>query len=1647
MHDKSDAASEPLPQSINPRSDPVPNVEPDRQAQPVDAEQPPRLAFPVVGIGASAGGLEAISEFLEAMRPDSQMAFVLIQHLPPDHESLMSEILSKRTSMKVLQVEDGMAVHPNHLYVIRPGHTLTIKDGALHLGEPVAKRGHGRPVDDFFKSLAEEQRERAISIIMSGMGSNGTAGCQAIKAVGGMCIAQDPQSAEFPSMPRHLIDSGYADYILRPSEMPDVLLAYAGHPYARDKEAADKALKRDESHLREILALLRIRTHQDFAGYKKPTILRRVQRRMGLTQLTRMGDYSKVLRQNPNEVTALADDLLIHVTGFFRDPFAWEALRREVIVPLVAGKEADAALRCWVTACSSGEEAYSLAMLLVEEAERIAKPLDIKVFATDMADRSLQNARAGIYPGGIEAEVTPERLARFFQQEDEVYHVRQDLRERVTFAPQNVLQDPPFSRLDIVSCRNLLIYLEPQVQQRLLGLLHFGLRERGILFLGTSETISGNEELFEPIDKHARIYRRIGATRHGELDFPLPRMLREGVEARRRERSDPGIPRLSLAQLTQRTLLAHHTPAAVMVDSEHRILYFHGDTNPFLDQPRGAATRDLLSLAREGVRGAVRIALHRAAADHAPATVREGWVESEQGVRSRLLVTASPAGEKGTGDYFVVSFEKQGEFPTGAEVAKELGGSGNGKDLARELQRVRAELQSTIEELQTSNEEMKASNEEAMSMNEELQSTNEEIETSKEEMQSLNEELITVNSQLESKIIEHQSACNDLSSLLTSTDLAVLFLDRQLAIRRYTPAMKDLLEVISSDVGRPLTDLARKFNDPELVPDAQAVLAKLTPIEREITGQGGRCYLRRTTPYRTTDNHIEGVVITFVEITESKKSAEELRRSEERFRALVSATSQVLYRISPDLSEMIELQGGGFIPTTESPTRNWLRDYIHPDDQEMVKRVWGEALRAKAIFQLEHRVRRVDGTWGWAMSRAVPLLDAEGNITEWFGAARDIGSRKRAEEALLDAEERIRLLVENVRDYALFQVDPGGLITSWNTGAQRLFGYPAAEILGRSAQILFAPQIVPDSYLRQELDEVLALGRTERQEWMLRRDGTLFWATWISTPIHDQSGQLRGFAKILRDETEERRAQEALRESEERFRLMVDGAKDFAIFMLDPKGIITAWNDGAERLLGFSEAEAVGQSGTIVFTPEDRAAGRAEMEMAQAAATGRAMDERWHVRKSGARFWANGVLHAVRGPGAAVRGFVKVLRDETVRKETEIALQAAKNAADDANRMKDEFLAVMSHELRTPLSAILLWAGILNANHPDREELKEGLAAIITSAEAQKELIEDMLDTSRIASGTLRLKLRNVDLASLVRDSTEAILPTAVAKKVAIKIDLSPDTGDVRADTDRLRQVIWNLLTNAVKFTPSGGSIHVTTARRGDTAEVEVADTGEGISSEFLPYLFEPFKQADASTTRRQGGVGLGLAITRQLVELHGGTISAQSPGPGKGATFTVRIPSAPVVPGERREEEERPARRFPTASRESLAGAHVLLVEDDTDMRNAVMRVLGQAGVEVTAVGSAAAALEAYDRRRPHLVLSDIGLPETDGYSLLRQLRQREAAARIKPVPAVAVTAFARHEDRQKAIDSGFQQYLSKPVEPEELLATVGMLLKTRNE
>ncbi len=1489
----------------------------------------PGAPFPVVGIGASAGGIPALIDFFRAASAHAGLAYVVIQHLPPDHDSLMAEILSRHTAMPVQEISDGMAVARDHVYVIRPGYTVTLADGLLHLGESVERRGHRRPVDDFFRSLADEKGEQAMIVILSGTGTNGTAGAQAIKAAGGVCIAQDPESAEFPGMPEALIAAGYADRVLAPAEIPAVLERYArqarfdasGMRREPDKRALDRR------QLNEITAILRARTGHHFAGYKAPTLMRRIERRMGLVGMSDMSAYIGYLRDHREEPAALANDLMINVTGFFRDPEAWEALRTAVIGPMVERQHPEQPIRCWAAACASGEEAFTLAILIAEEAERVKKALEVRVFATDTASGALALARAGVYPVGIEGNLSQERLERWFEKEENAYRVRKEIRDMVVFAPQDALRDPPFSRLDVCTCRNLLIYLEPETQRRLLAALHFALRDGGALFLGNAESVNGLDGLFETLSKKWRIYRRLPA---GERGFAaVPRLLPSLSAAASDDPDRPAFtPGPSLAPPTpvaiQAALLDRYVPPAVVVDANDRIVYFHGDTSPFLVQPTGEPTRHVFDLLRPGISAVARGALRQAAEAGREISV----AVKQDGPVMALRLAAAPLAVSREGRYFRLTFEADTAAVAAPATASSSppspgttpGVSAAAAGLEDELRLTRRELHATLEAYEANHAELKASHEELTSMNEELQSANEELETSKEELQSLNEELHTVNAQLQAKIVELEESNNDLSNLLGSTDVAVIFLDPELRVRRFTPAVNDLVDLIPGDVGRPIGDLAQKFTGPDLRHDARVVLAHLVPADAEVQSASSRWYLRRTLPYRTADNRIDGVVVTFIDITARKQAERQVAEAQARLQAVIEQL--------PVGVVLVEAPSGRLVLANR---------------------------RAATLF---------------GHPFPLPFLHAE-----WAAA------------------------------HAAFRgFRPQG-------GALAAGDWPLARALTTGEAVA---------------DEEIAF---------LRPDGERGVMLASASPITGAGERVVAVVATFSDVTHVKRAALALEQSEERFRLLVENAQDFAIFMIDREQRIATWNVGGERITGWSESEIVGQPSGVLFTPEDRAARAPSLEIETALATGRALDERWHLRKDGSRFWASGTLTAVRDASGALLGFVKVMRDITDRRQTEERLrealqtaEALQSSAESANRAKDEFIATVSHELRTPLNTIRLWSSMLASGRVAGAEMQEGVHMIDRAALAQQQLIDDLLDISRMASGKLRLHIRPTRIGDAIAAAVDAVRPMAEAKGVKLHAELGSAIGIVRADPDRIQQVVWNLLTNAVKFTNPGGNVRVRVSRTADALEVRVVDSGIGIPREALAHVFDRFWQVEATHTRVHRGLGLGLTIVRQLVEMHGGEVFAESEGAGRGAVFTVRLPM-PAQPAEAGVDLAKAER-----GEVDLARVDVLLIEDDIAGGDVTRRLLESAGARVRLVRSADEARRACAERPPEVIVSDIGLPGENGLSLLREWRDRDELR----VPAIALSAFARAEDRQQAIAAGFEEHLAKPVDPAQLLAAV---------
>jgi two-component system CheB/CheR fusion protein len=819
----------------------------------------------VVGIGASAGGLDAFKAFFSHMPPASGMSFVVVQHLSPEHKSMLVELVRMSTSMPVEEAADGASVEPDHVYVIPPDATLTIQDGALHVVKPAPAREHRRPIDTLFASLAEDQGERAVCIILSGAGSDGTLGLRSIKEHGGFSLAQgESDESALPGMPKSAAATGLVDFVMPVEKMPEKLRQYQQHlDEVGEHKGSDGARTDVEEKLGEICGVIHRYLGHDFAQYKSNTLVRRVQRRMQLLQINDVAKYLDLLRKEARERTLLDHDFLIGVTAFFRDPEAFAALASEVTPKILSDRTADEAVRVWVAGCATGEEAYTIAILLKEEASRRDASQQIQIFATDLDEQAINIARSGHCRPLISEALTPARLERWFVKEGEDYTVAKAIREMCVFSVHNILKDPPFSKLDLISCRNLLIYLNPPAQARALQAFHYALRPGGYLFLGSSESITRKPELFYVVDKKNRIFQRSSAS--GVLPMPPPSS--SGPPAA--QSAAPIVPRgeHAIERLTSR-IVGKYAPAYLLIDQNDQIVRFFGQTGKYLEPSSGAATLNLFHILRQELRPPVRMALQQARTTHRAAE-QENLIIGVNGASLFLKLPVEPLPDMPSDgmDLCVVLFRDQPAAPTASAAPADAPARQppESAQLQRELDALRQQLNATVLELETSNEELKSSNEEFQSINEELQSTNEELETAKEELQSVNEELHTVNTELSSRNEALARVNSDLRNFLDSTEIAMLFLDAGLRIRAFTPAMTKLLRLREGDRGRPVTDLVMRLAYDELARDAGIVLRDLVPMEREvrIPGKGGARFLLRIRPYRTVDNTIDGVVMTF----------------------------------------------------------------------------------------------------------------------------------------------------------------------------------------------------------------------------------------------------------------------------------------------------------------------------------------------------------------------------------------------------------------------------------------------------------------------------------------------------------------------------------------------------------------------------------------------------------------------------------------------------------------------------------------------------------------------------------------------------------------------------------------------------------------
>jgi two-component system, chemotaxis family, CheB/CheR fusion protein len=1397
---------------------------------------------PVVGIGASAGGLVAFEKFFAAMPINSGVAFVLIPHLDPDHESLMVELLTRYTKMPVTEATDGTAVEADHAYILPPNKYMTMSDGILRLTGPVGRGGPSTSIDLFLRSLASDKREKAIGIILSGTGAHGSLGLKAIKASDGMAMVQEPKTAEYPQMPESAIATGLADYVLPVEQMPEALIKYIQHDYVKGSKTSADATDAPD-HLNQILSLLRARTKLDFRWYRQRMLVRRIDRRMSLRHFTQVADYLAFLREHPDEVKQLGRDLLISVTNFFRDPEAFQALETEVIVPLVRAKELDAPIRVWSAGCATGEEPYSLGIMLLEQLAAERKNCQLQVFATDVDDDALGVARQGTYPESIIADVSPERLGRFFTPVDHaLFRIKKELREIVLIARQNLITDAPFSKLDLVVCRNVLIYLEPEVQRKVIALLHFSLNEGGFLFLGPSETIGQHIDLFEPVSKKWRIFRRIGLSRPGRVEIPIATAANPLFPARRITPTVATRP-VSFADMTHRLLLDQFAPPTVLINRKYEILYSFGPADRYLAFPAGEPTHDLLMMAREGLRAKLRSAVHKALRENVPVTL--ALQVKRNGDFLPAIVTVRPVQEqRGADGLLLITFQESDPDGVPPQHPESVAEESVVRQLESELKATQDDLQTTAAAMESSNEELKASNEEIMSMNEELQSANEELETSKEELQSLNEELTTVNNQLQDKVAELESANNDIANLLNCTDVAIIFLDKQFRINRYTLPAKRLFNLIDTDVGRPLVDIAAKFSDATFQQDVERAFQTTTPIEKQVQTSDGCWWSRRIAHYRTRDHRIEGVVLTFSDVTQVRRGDEQARRMAA---VLMDSNDAVTVHNFDGRISAWNRGAQHMLGYSEAEALYMNVDQMIPEEWQAKSHAqWERLRRGERVESWETQRRTKDGRILDVSVTATALKDESGRPVAIAKTKRDITEQKRAQDELRQSESRYRTLFNSmIEGFCIIEMvfDTRGRPVDYrfleiNSAFEKQTGLHDAQ--GRLMR-----DLAPDHEAHWfEIYGKIALtgvpARFVNEAKALNR--------WYEVSAFRFGGtESRKVAVLFNDISDSKRAEATLRDREARLAAILNSAAD-AIITIDVKGAVQSVNAAAEQMFGYAAAEMIGQNVKVLMPFPYQVEHNRYLEnylktgVRKIIGIGREVVAR---RKDGSTFPVDLAVSEVEH----MKLFTGILRDITRRKELE--REVVEIASQEQRRIGQDLHDSVGQEL----TALNILAGDLaessRANPSNGSKLVERIVEGLQRT--QHELRAVLRGLLPVAVDSQGLMAALTDLAQRTEQEGKATCTFDCPKTVVVADNLT---------ATHLYLIAQEAVRNAVKHAQPR-NIRISLKSEDGLLELSVHDDGIGMP---------------ARPTDSEGG--LGLRIMRNRATIIGATLTIQPSEP-----------------------------------------------------------------------------------------------------------------------------------------------------------------------
>lgn len=1481
-----------------------------------DAAINPSKDFPIVGIGASAGGLESLERLFSDLPAEPGMAFVIVQHLSPDFKSMMDELLSRHSKIPVDTAEHEVAIQPNQVYLLPPRKEMTVKDRRLLLADKDTTRAMTLPIDLFFRSLANDAGPQAVAIVLSGSGSDGSRGIAEIKNRGGKVLAESGESAKFNGMPLSTLATGLVDFSGTPREIANYLLGLpAGdgeygsvEPPLSDQTLSDQTLS--ELPIDGILHLLCNQYGLDFSLYKRTTVHRRIQRRMALLKIDSLGDYLGRLRADSTELGLLYHDLLIGVTCFFRDPEAFEIIEERVIPELLDRVPSSDEIRIWVAGCATGEEAYSLAIILFEQLTARDRPVNFKILATDVHRDALECGGMGIYSEDQLVNVSARRCDRFFSRlPNNRFQVSQDLRQRIVFAPHNISQDAPFTKMHLITCRNLLIYLNPEAQKTALSLFHFGLANSGILFLGSSESTGVFAQEFDTLDEHWKIYRK---RRDVRLLDPLRLPVTGktiGYKARQpnsgRSATTPEPPQL-LALYDQ--LLDRFMPPGFLIDERHILVDSFNGAERYLRIGRRRPSSSIHELLQGDLRIAVTSALQRIFCGESNVCYEgipldSADSEGTAGETSYAAIAAEALTSSRTGGKHVLIIIEEQNNPIAAAGDTQVNSFTSSIDKAAEhsyeamnseLAYTRESLQSAIEEQQTSNEELQAANEELVASNEELQSTNEELH-------SVNEELYTVNSEYQKKIVELRELNNDMQHLLEGTDIGILFLDRQLSIRKFTPRVASIFHIRTEDVGRNIQHFSHELKRPTLVAELKRVLCEGKTVEEEVCDREGTTYFLRIIPYRPAS-----------EINSSVNSEQAFSRNNH---------------------EQME----------------------------------GIMLSLTDISALDHARARIN---------------------------------------------QLSAIVESSDD-AIFSKDLDGVITTWNRGATRLYGYSAEEIVGRNVRLLAPPsyQSQVDSFLKS----VIQGERVEGVETMrAHKNGKFLDVSVTVSPIINRDKAITGASVIARDITQLKQTQRDLEEREARIRLLLDSTAE-AIYGVDAQGVCIFCNPACIKMLGYNTPnDLIGQrihplihhsykDGTPY--PEDKCPIYHVLKTGTEAYS----DSEVLFRSDGSCFPTEYWSHAIHRNGS-IEGAVVTFLDVTQRKKTEEELRIG------AER-REHFLAMLSHELRNPLSAVLNAAGLMQVKSQSAEAVQKARAVIERQSGHMARLLDDLLDVARISRGGIELYREDLDLHDPIQQAIESVEPLLSQKKISLQLELAKAPLPVRGDRARLQQIIGNLLTNAIKYSHEGSPVKLSAQIHGERIIITVRDRGFGISPELLPQIFELFVQNEQGLARSQGGLGVGLALVRQLVELHSGSVEAHSAGEGKGSEFRVILP-------------RHTSRAFETENNETefaTKAGRIVIVEDQDDAREILQHLLMAKGYTVYEAKNGKEAIEVIEREQPDIALIDIGLPVLDGFAVAKRLRQNRS---LDDVVLIALTGYGTANDIEAARSAGFNEHLTKPVD-----------------